>query len=227
MHDLIAKRRPQFEAALAIWNSGGWAMWAIAAIALVIFGMGAHVLLGLRAKSYRKVNEDTWRSWIERPKNRHGIVGWIFDAMDGTSTVKEVAERFKGVRGQEINPYARDLKVMKIFVSAAPLVGLLGTVTGMLSTFEALASGSGAEKTVAMIASGISEALITTETGLVIALPGLFLQYYLKRKLDRYEGFLAHLETQVSQSVYRRAVRRAKPSARTTRGQPRAMESSV
>jgi hypothetical protein len=56
MHDLIAKRRPQFEAALAIWNSGGWAMWAIAAIALVIFGMGAHVLLGLRAKSYRKVN---------------------------------------------------------------------------------------------------------------------------------------------------------------------------
>ena len=73
---------------------------------------------------------------------------------------------------------------MKICVSAAPLMGLLGTVTGMLATFAALASGSGGDKTMSLVAEGISEALITTETGLVIALPGLFLQYQLTRKLE-------------------------------------------
>lgn len=51
----------------------------------------------------------------------------------------------------------------------------------MLATFGALASGSGGDKTMGMIADGISEALITTETGLIIALSGLFFQYQLTR----------------------------------------------
>jgi hypothetical protein len=92
---------------------------------------------------------------------------------------------------------------MKICVSAAPLVGLLGTVTGMLSTFEALATGSGGEKTMGMIAAGISEALVTTETGLVIALPGLFFQYQLSRRFQTYRAFLAHLESVCNQVLYR------------------------
>jgi hypothetical protein len=93
---------------------------------------------------------------------------------------------------------------MKVCVSAAPLVGLLGTVTGMLSTFGALSSGSGGEKTMSMVAGGISEALITTETGLVIALPGLFLQYQLSRKHERYVAFLAHLQTVYTQAIHLR-----------------------
>ena len=92
---------------------------------------------------------------------------------------------------------------MKVCVTAAPLLGLLGTVMGMLTTFGALASGSGGEKTMAMVAGGISEALITTETGLVIALPGLFMQYQLARKYERYKAFLAHLETVCTQGVHR------------------------
>jgi biopolymer transport protein ExbB len=93
---------------------------------------------------------------------------------------------------------------MKICVGTAPLLGLFGTVTGMLATFGALAEGSGGEKTMAAIAKGISEALITTETGLVIALPGLFFQYHLARKQERYEAFLTHLETVCTQHLFRR-----------------------
>ena len=85
-----------------------------------------------------------------------------------------------------------------------PLLGLLGTVTGMLTTFGALATGSGGEKTMSLVASGISEALITTETGLVVALPGLFFQYVLARKHERYKAFLAHLETTCTQSLFKR-----------------------
>ena len=97
---------------------------------------------------------------------------------------------------------------MKICVNSAPLVGLLGTVTGMLATFAALSSGSGGDKTMGLIAEGISEALITTETGLVIGLAGLFFQYHLARKYERYEAFLAHLETVCTQKHYKEITER-------------------
>jgi biopolymer transport protein ExbB len=109
---------------------------------------------------------------------------------------------------------------MKVCVSAAPLLGLLGTVTGMLATFGALASGSGGDKTMGLVASGISEALVTTETGLIIALPGLFFQYQLSRQLDRYKAFLAHLQTVCTQNVYRR-LRDEEPSRPRPTGAPR------
>jgi biopolymer transport protein ExbB len=92
---------------------------------------------------------------------------------------------------------------MRVCVTAAPLFGLLGTVTGMLTTFGALASGSGGDQTMGMVADGISEALITTETGLVIALPGLFFQYQLRRGPEKYKAFLVHLETACTQAVFR------------------------
>ena len=73
----------------------------------------------------------------------------------------------------------------------------------MLTTFDALATGAGGQKTMGMIAGGISEALITTETGLLIALPGLFFQYQLMRKHERYKAFLAHVESVCTQKLYR------------------------
>jgi biopolymer transport protein ExbB/TolQ len=51
-----------------------------------------------------------------------------------------------GLRATEVAPFERDLRVMKICVGAAPLLGLFGTVTGMLATFGALASGSAASR---------------------------------------------------------------------------------
>lgn len=72
------------------------------------------------------------------------------------------------------------IKSIAILSSVAPLLGLLGTVTGMITTFMVIAtSGTGDAKA---LASGISEALITTQTGLVIAVPGLFLANYLRRR---------------------------------------------
>jgi biopolymer transport protein ExbB len=59
-----------------------------------------------------------------------------------------------------------------------------------------------------LVAEGISEALITTETGLVIALAGLFFRYQLVRKHERYKAFLAHLQTVCTQDLYRRLRRK-------------------
>ena len=201
--DWTGRARGLWTEAVEVWAAGGWAMWAIAAVALALFGMGCHVWLVLREKRTRRVPEAIWRRWIESPKLREGRLGELLDTATSARDLDEMAAAFHDLRVTETVPIERDLKVMKICVSAAPLVGLLGTVTGMLSTFGALASGSGGDKTMAMVASGISEALITTETGLIVALPGLFFQYQLARQHERYKAFLAHLQTVCAQVLYR------------------------
>ena len=189
--------------AYSIWLAGGWAMAAIAFVALVMFGVGVNMQLRLRGKRFLSVPERRWRRWIEHPDERRGPVGELLEVATQGRTIEETASFFNEIQAAEIVPFERDLRVMKVCVTAAPLLGLLGTVMGMLTTFGALASGSGGEKTMAMVAGGISEALITTETGLVIALPGLFMQYQLARKYERYKAFLAHLETVCTQRVHR------------------------
>ena len=193
-----------WDQALNIWIAGGPAMVAIAAAGFVMFGLGMRVLLGLRTKSRRGIREESWRRWIDRPVEREGHIGALLGEVVGFRTLEDTAAAFQGLRGVELASFDRDLRVMKICVAIAPLLGLFGTVTGMLATFGALSSGSGGDKTIGLIAKGISEALITTETGLVVALPGLFSQYQLARGVERYRAFLAHLETVVTQAQYRR-----------------------
>ncbi len=188
--------------AVPIWLAGGWAMPPIAIIAFAMFGMGAHILLNLRYSGFMQAPEFLWRKWLDQPQSARGPIGVLISKSLRSRSLDEASQVFEEARSQQSGAFERDLRVMKICVSAAPLVGLLGTVTGMLSTFDALASGAGGEKTMGMIAAGISEALITTETGLVIALPGLFFQYYLSRQFERYKAYLAHVETVCSLEVY-------------------------
>lgn len=190
--------------AVEIWLSGGWAMVAIAAVAVVMFGLGVHVWFRLRDTEFASVPESTWRRWIDAPEEREGAVGELLDLTADTGSFDDTVGAFADLRKSQTAPFERDLKVMRICVSAAPLVGLLGTVMGMLATFGALAAGSGGDKTMTMVADGISEALITTEAGLVIALSGLFFQYRLTRTYERYKAFLAHLESVTTQTLYRR-----------------------
>ena len=72
------------------------------------------------------------------------------------------------------------LPFIAISASSAPLLGLLGTVTGIMNTFTLMTVfGTGDVKT---LSSGISEALITTEYGLIVAIPALLIHSFLSRK---------------------------------------------
>lgn len=69
-------------------------------------------------------------------------------------------------------------------IAAAPLLGLLGTVSGMSTTFENLASHAG-EKSMEGLAGGISEVLVATESGLSVAIPAMLAVYLAHRRMHK------------------------------------------
>ena len=81
-------------------------------------------------------------------------------------------------------------------ITAAPLLGLLGTVSGMVTTFESL-SGHSMEKTMEGLARGISEVLVATESGLVVAIPALMVLHLANGSMRRYLQKLNGIERSV------------------------------
>ncbi len=149
-----------------------------------------------------------WISLVRIPKPNRKRVQALYEAVRNTNEgeAKRQVEKIKGPVGRMLRsgvdhlhePYelieevmyetvlATRLKLQRLlpFVSiaaaSAPLLGLLGTVTGIINTFKQMeVYGSGDVK---MISGGISEALITTEFGLIVAIPSLLLHAFLSRK---------------------------------------------
>ncbi len=99
----------------------------------------------------------------------------------------------------------RFLPFIAISAASAPLLGLLGTVTGIINTFKLITVfGSGDVKT---LSGGISEALITTEFGLIVAIPSLLLHAFLSRKargvINQMEKAAVTFVNQVGKTQYR------------------------
>ena len=67
------------------------------------------------------------------------------------------------------------LKVLPVLLSALPLLGLLGTIAGLLTTFHSMAISGSLDQQM-LLGSGIADALITTQLGLITVIPGLMLQ---------------------------------------------------
>jgi biopolymer transport protein ExbB len=89
---------------------------------------------------------------------------------------------------REANRLTRGLTTLGVVAAMAPLLGLLGTVTGMIETFQTMTLfGSGDPK---LMSSGISQALVTTQLGLVVAVPVLLLHSFLKGRANRLIGEL-------------------------------------
>lgn len=71
------------------------------------------------------------------------------------------------------------LKILPILLGALPLLGLLGTIAGLLTTFHSMAVSGGLDQQ-ALLSSGISDALITTQLGLIMVIPGLLLHAFIR-----------------------------------------------
>ena len=71
------------------------------------------------------------------------------------------------------------LRVLPILLGALPLLGLLGTIAGLLTTFRSMAISGGLDQQM-LLGSGIADALITTQLGLIMVIPGLLLLSFIR-----------------------------------------------
>ncbi len=73
------------------------------------------------------------------------------------------------------------LNLLLMVASVSPLLGMTGTVTGMIASFETMSSGLDAN----MVSAGIAEALVTTAAGLIIAIPSVVAYHIFAKKVDK------------------------------------------
>ena len=103
----------------------------------------------------------------------------ISNARRGRDPMKEAIEE---VAGQVIHEMERYLNTLGTVAAVSPLLGLLGTVTGMIDVFTTIAVNG--TDNAALLAGGISAALITTAAGLTVAIPSLFFHRFFIRRID-------------------------------------------
>jgi biopolymer transport protein ExbB len=174
------------------FQKGGVVMYPIAALAAVslLVALYKWVALSLMRKPSQKQidalvdavqahDEDRIKQQLTRIK---GVTGKMLAA--GVEHVREPRELIEEVMYERV--LATRLKVQRLLpfiavtASASPLLGLLGTVIGIINTFELItAFGTGDVQT---LSGGISEALVTTMFGLIVAIPSLLLYAFLSRK---------------------------------------------
>ena len=90
----------------------------------------------------------------------------------------------------------KNINILSVIANTAPLLGLLGTVTGMIKVFMKIQS-MGGQVDIAMLAGGIGEALITTVTGLSIAIVSIFAYHYFDKKVDSISSLLKDIASEL------------------------------
>lgn len=133
---------------------------------LLLLGVGLYAML-----------VSTWLG-LAKVKREAATVEFSTSGGDGK---RDLACQFAAFELDRLAWVERRLPFIGILAGAAPLAGLLGTVSGMLATFSGLASSTVAQP-IDKISVGISEALITTQAGLLIAIPAAFLLALLRKQ---------------------------------------------
>lgn len=182
---------------MEFFNNGGILMYPIVAIFglgllivlwrflwLTIFGFGG---MGVyrTLKSLKKGDVEMARSQVSRA---HGEVGKVlktvlckeYSGREGAE--KALEELFSG----EVPKIEKGLTWVSVFAATAPLLGLLGTVMGMIELFDVITMHGTSDPK--LLAGGISVALVTTEAGLIVAIPLQLLHTFLANRADALRG---------------------------------------
>jgi len=183
---------------IEVWRKGGFVMYVLAPVALLMwFGLGARVAVLQRGLPILDGRRDA-RALLAMARSGARAVG---HGLVDSAALRAVAVARAGrlhlrPRLQEaLLPLRAEAgawdPAVKIAAVVAPLAGLLGTVSGMIETFDSLTAGAMHRAGGGGIGAGISEALFSTQAGLVVAIPGLFLGALLRR---RQRGIEAELD---------------------------------
>jgi biopolymer transport protein ExbB len=176
------------------WSNGGWVMAAMAILAVVLYASAIHLLMSLYYRGITKASDPVMRGWVSQPDQAPSRIRELIRyTQDEIQSGQDIEGRFREVEATKVSELDRRLAFLNVLVIAAPLFGLLGTVLGMLLTFRAI--GVGGSSTSEIVARGISEALVCTQSGMMVAIPGLIMANLAKRWRNEYVAFLARLES--------------------------------
>jgi biopolymer transport protein ExbB len=143
-----------------------------------------------------------------------GSAGHVFKAglQWRDSGHEAVAKAIEDAGIREADKLKRSLRGLSIIAAVSPLLGLLGTVYGMIDAFQRTSQSGGAAKT-ADLATGIYEALVTTAAGLTIAIPTLLLYQFLQSRVDK---IIDHIDEVGTDFIVNHARKNSAPAGSVT-----------
>jgi len=209
----------------SLWEltkSGGPIMWPIGACSVVAVAYAVERWLGLMSSRIgserfgRKVLE-TLRSGgigaaLETCKaNRTPLARILETALrNSAATGAEREKRVEDVATDEVRRMSANLKPLLVVYIVAPLLGLLGTVWGLILAFATIATKQGLGKP-ELLANGVYQALVTTAAGLAVAIPTVILYYYLKGRVEGFARRTEALYTDIDQTLVPPEIAHAHP----------------
>ena len=181
---------------LSLFEKGGVMMYPILFSSVLMLGIAIERLYSLRRKNI--VNSDFLQNvrsqwdWQD-PQKTLQLCNSFDNSLSRVLKVgllrvggklDEIERAIEGAGQHEASLMNSNLRVLGAVANITPMMGLLGTVFGMIKAFNVISmSGTGNP---GLVASGISEALITTAAGMVVGIPALALYHYFRGKIDRY-----------------------------------------
>jgi biopolymer transport protein ExbB len=187
-----------FEGVVTVWElvkSGGWMMLPIILSSIVALAITAERLWTLRASRVapahlvgqvwrwmkdKQLNKDKLKELREDSPLGEILAAGLANSRHGREIMKESIEE---AASRVIHELERYISTLGTIAAMAPLLGLLGTVLGMIDIFSSF-MGTNMATNPAVMAGGISKALVTTASGLIVAIPALFFHRLLQRRID-------------------------------------------
>ncbi|MBC2602825.1 MotA/TolQ/ExbB proton channel family protein [Puniceicoccus vermicola] len=177
---------------------GGWAMYPLGALSIAGLGLIVYNFIAIRPKKLlnidvvEQVSEKTKAFQIDEARQicaenpspltnicDAGLERVTEDFVDAEAMEKAMEE----ASVEELSGPFVYINYLSVVASLSPMVGLLGTVSGMVKAFNAIAAqGVGQPQA---LANNISEALITTATGMIVGIPAMFFFFYFKNKYGK------------------------------------------
>lgn len=180
---------------MELFKHGGPIMWPILVVSFLLITVAIERVLFIVRETRRrepelvdkmleKVESNDTDGAVELGKKSQDYVARIL-VYALTHKEHSLGNAFTRAASQEMQRFGQGLPTLDTCITAAPLLGLLGTVTGMMGTFAALNTGSGdISSASAKITGGVAEALIATMCGLAIAIMGLLPFNYLNARSE-------------------------------------------
>ncbi|SBS31012.1 Biopolymer transport protein ExbB [Marinomonas spartinae] len=184
-----------------------WILIGFSVIALTIVLLKLWQLSSLRAESRKTVDQAlaAWRKkegeqaleLLDEKRPIDSLVGFSMRSLRaGNMDVNLIREEVERLAMNQLNQLRSYLRPLEIIASLSPLLGLLGTVLGMITAFQQM-QGAGNQVDPSVLSGGIWQALLTTAVGLAVAIPVVSLHSWLERKIERIAHNINDAVTQV------------------------------